>query len=306
MNRLSHVIVFTPDVERMSRFYQDRLGVGVAREGHGWAALRPAGAALWLHALGSRHQQEIALALEVADLDASVTALRAHGTTVTERGNDAIFGRIAYFRDPDGILVDLHTGTSAHHPGAAPAFPTVVLNVASMAATQAFYRDVLGLTARIESAWWTDFETGATRLALHPRPERSGREGHHGRAVTIGFTGPRDVVSFVRSLEKRGLAIAKPPRNEGFGTFAEAADPDGNVLVLRGAVEPPAEAAAAGKAAHGAAAGAKAKAARKPAAKAKGATATNGARATSARGKAAARKKRSAAKRRSASRKLKR
>ena len=156
MSRLSHVIIFTPDVERMRRFYQDRIGIALAREGHGWAALRPAGAALWLHTLGARHQREIAIAFHVDDLDAAVVALRAHGTDVTERDNDAIFGRVAYFRDPDGTLVDLHAGTTMERPGTEPAFPTLVLNVRRMAVTHAFYREVLGLAARIESPGWVD------------------------------------------------------------------------------------------------------------------------------------------------------
>jgi predicted enzyme related to lactoylglutathione lyase len=293
MSRLTHVIVFTPDVERLRRFYQDRIGLGVAREGHGWVALRPAGAALWLHALGPRHKPEVAIALHAEDLDAAITALRAHGTDVTERENDAIFGRIAYFRDPEGNLVDLHPGVSAERPGSGPAFPTVVLNVGNMAVAGAFYRDVVGLPARIESAEWADFETGTTRLALHPRAAQPGREMRQQGPVTIGFTGPRDAVSFARALEKRGLEFARPPRNDGFGTFAEAVDPDGNAIVFRGAVEPPAEDPVAEKPRT------RSKLRRKPAAKKKRPALT-------ARGKAAAKKKRSAAKRRSASRKLKR
>lgn len=298
MSRLSHVIVFTPDVERMRRFYQNRVGIAVAREGHGWVALRPAGAALWLHALGTRHQPEIAFALEVEDLDATITALRAHGTDVTERDNDAIFGRIGYFRDPEGHLVDLHAGTAAERAGPEPAFPTLVLNVRNLPGAHAFYRDVVGLATRIESPEWVDFETGPTRLALHPRPGSgagAGREAHHARPVTIGFTGPSDVVSWVRALAKRGLELAGPPRNEGFGTFAEAVDPDGNVVVFRGAVEPPADTPEDGEPKAARAARPK----RKPPAKKKPA-------ARSAHTKAVARKRRGAAKRRSASRKLKR
>lgn len=293
MVRLTHVIVFTPDVERLRRFYQEGIGLGIAREGHGWVALRPAGAALWLHALGRRHKPEVAIALHVEDLDAAITALRAHGTDVTERENDAIFGRIAYFRDLEGNLVDLHAGVSAERPGAGPAFPTVVLNVRNMAAARAFYRDVLGLAARFESPEWADFETGATRLALHPRAEQPGREAHHASPITIGFTGPRDAVSFTHALEKRGLEFAGPPRNEGFGTFAEALDPDGNAIVFRGTVEPPAEEPVAAKPRP------RPGPRRKPATKQKRPG-------TTARGKAAAKKKRSAAKRRTASRKLKR
>lgn len=294
MSRLTHVIIFTPDVEPMRRFYRDRIGIAVAREGHGWAALRPAGAALWLHALGRRHRQEIAIAFHVEDLDAAITALRAHGTDVTERANDAIFGRIATFRDPDGTLVDLHAGSAAERAGREPALPTVVLNVKTMAVTHAFYRDVLGLAPRIESPGWVDFETGATRLALHPRVERPGREAHHQRPLTLGFTGPGDVVSYVRALEKRGLELTQPPRNEGFGTFAEALDPDGNALVFRGTVEPPADG--------------EIKAPAKPmaAAQRRHAPPARKAAPRSARSKAVAKKKRSAAKKRAASRKLKR
>jgi predicted enzyme related to lactoylglutathione lyase len=297
MSRLSHVIVFTPDVGRMRRFYQDQIGVAVSREGHGWVALRPAGAALWLHALGERHRREIAIAFHVEDLDAAATALRAHGTVVTERENDAIFGRVAYFRDPEGNLVDLHAGVSVERPAAGPAFPTVVLNCRNMAATHAFYRDVLGLAPQIESPGWMDFETGATSLALHPRPDRPdrpGREAHHQSPITIGFTGPRDAVSFARALEKRGLQFVRPPANQGFGTFAEAADPDGNVLVFRGRVEPAAEAPPAKHAA----------AKRTPAAKK--ARAAPARRKPSAGKRRAAARKRASAKKRAASRKLKR
>ena len=294
MSRLTHIIVFTPDVERLRRFYQDRIGLGVAREGHGWVALRPAGAALWLHGLGRRHKAEVGIALHVEDLDAAITALRAHGTDVTERDNDAIFGRIAYFRDPEGNLVDLHAGVSAERHGTGPLLPTVVLNVRNMAGARAFYRDVLGLSARIDSEWWTDFETGPTRLALHPWTGHPGREAHHASPITIGFTGPRDAVSFAHALEKRGLKLLGPPRNEGFGTFAEAADPDGNAIVLRGTVEPPAEEPVA------------AKPRRRPSPKPKPTAKKPRRPAVSARGKAAAKKKRTAARRRTASRKLKR
>ena len=294
MSRLSHVVVFTPDVERLRRFYQDQVGVAVAREGHGWVALRPAGAALWLHELGERHRREIAIAFHVEDLDAAVTALRAHGTVVTERENDAIFGRVAYFRDPEGNLVDLHAGVSAERPGAGPAFPTVVLNCRNMAAMHAFYRDVLGLAAQIESPWWMDFETGATSLALHPRAEQPGREAHHQSPITIGFTGPRDALSFARALEQRGLQFTRPPANQGYGTSAEAVDPDGNVIVFRGRMEPSAEAPIAKKTA----------AKRKPAAKK--ARAAPARRKPSPGKRRAVARKRASAKKRAASRKLKR
>jgi len=40
--------------------------------------------------------------------------------------------------------------------------------VGDMGKAVAFHRDVLGLKLRFESPFWSEFDTGATTLALHP------------------------------------------------------------------------------------------------------------------------------------------
>jgi lactoylglutathione lyase len=43
----------------------------------------------------------------------------------------------------------------------------VMVNVSEMPRSVAFYRDTLGLRLKFESPGWSEFETGATTLALH-------------------------------------------------------------------------------------------------------------------------------------------
>ncbi len=43
----------------------------------------------------------------------------------------------------------------------------VMVNVSDMGLSVAFYRDTLGLRLKFESPGWSEFETGATTLALH-------------------------------------------------------------------------------------------------------------------------------------------
>jgi catechol 2,3-dioxygenase-like lactoylglutathione lyase family enzyme len=47
-------------------------------------------------------------------------------------------------------------------------FVYLVKFVGDMAKAVAFHRDVLGLKARFESPFWSEFDTGPTTLALHP------------------------------------------------------------------------------------------------------------------------------------------
>ena len=42
-----------------------------------------------------------------------------------------------------------------------------IVQVSQMARSIAFYRDAIGLTLRSESPGWSEFDTGATSLALH-------------------------------------------------------------------------------------------------------------------------------------------
>ena len=72
----------------------------------------------------------------------------------------------------------------------------VMVNVSDMGLSVAFYRDTLGLRLKFESPGWSEFETGATTLALHLGARRGGRRGRGpGRArggdVLAGLLGVR-------------------------------------------------------------------------------------------------------------------
>jgi lactoylglutathione lyase len=69
----------------------------------------------------------------------------------------------------------------------------------------AFHRDILGLAVRFASPFWTEFDTGATTLALHPATDE-----HAAGGVQLGFrTG--DLDGFYAAREANGLSFTQPP-----------------------------------------------------------------------------------------------
>ena len=53
----------------------------------------------------------------------------------------------------------------------------IKVNVSDMSRSVAFYRDILGLPLKFQSPGWSEFQTGATTLALHLIRARGGGEG---------------------------------------------------------------------------------------------------------------------------------
>jgi len=239
---LTHVIVFTGDVAGLRAFYEQQVGLVVAREGLGWVELAPGGCALWLHTLGPRHRREIAIALRLADLEGAITALRAGGADVGERDNDPLFGRVAWVRDPDGRLVDLHGSGAAGAAASGGAALGVVLGCPDLAATRAFYCERLRLTAHVDEPEEVVLETGAAPLELRPA---AGGPAARVPGTTLALTGPGDAAAYARALARRGLRLSHVARDRADRAGAAlAADPDGNPLLLRGRVAGPAPAAA--------------------------------------------------------------
>lgn len=97
-----------------------------------------------------------------------------------------------------------------------------------------FYRDKLGLNLKMQSPEWTEFETGATTLALHG----GGTREAHSQPVmegcklagtcSIGFN-VEDVEQTYADLQARGVEFIMPPTaREGEGIKLTAClDPDG-------------------------------------------------------------------------------
>jgi lactoylglutathione lyase len=109
----------------------------------------------------------------------------------------------------------------------------VMVNVSDMGRSVAFYRDTLGLRLKFESPGWSEFDTGATTLALHgARPAAdspaTAKAGPVAGTCSIGFS-VTDLNRTYAELRERGARFVMPPTdqpNEGI-RLAVCVDPDG-------------------------------------------------------------------------------
>jgi lactoylglutathione lyase len=109
----------------------------------------------------------------------------------------------------------------------------IMVNVLDMSRSVAFYRDILGLSLKFESPGWSEFQTGATTLALHQIRTRSGGESQApaepvAGTCSIGFS-VDDLDATHRELAARGAPFVLAPTeqaNEGI-RLAVCTDPDG-------------------------------------------------------------------------------
>jgi predicted enzyme related to lactoylglutathione lyase len=255
VQRLLYVIAFTPDLETMKAFYRDRIGLPVNHESQFWVDFETGSdePALALIAVGPDQKREIELCFESKDIETSVATMRGRGVQFIDEIRDLDFGRLIHLRDPEGNLLSLlqpkpRTNGAAPPDSngargasvavqAGPRLRLPIVNCRDMAAAKSFYRDQLGLHLRMDSPWWTEYDAGPTRLALHPRVDRPEREGHHGQGVTIGFT-VDDLIAWADEARTRDVHFTSAPADEGWGLFADATDPEGYELTFR-EPEPP-------------------------------------------------------------------
>jgi lactoylglutathione lyase len=109
----------------------------------------------------------------------------------------------------------------------------VMVHVSDMHRSVAFYRDTLGLRLKFESPGWSEFETGATTLALHGGAPAAGGEAAAGSGpaagtCSLGFS-VADLNSTYAELCGRGAHFVTPPTDqpaEGI-RLAVCVDPDG-------------------------------------------------------------------------------
>jgi lactoylglutathione lyase len=109
----------------------------------------------------------------------------------------------------------------------------VMVNVSVMRRSIEFYRDTLGLRLKFESPGWSEFETGATTLALHAGTPAAGTgaatpSGPTAGTCSLGFS-VQDLNSTYAKLCERGARFVMPPTeqaNEGI-RLAVCLDPDG-------------------------------------------------------------------------------
>ena len=105
--------------------------------------------------------------------------------------------------------------------------------VSDMGRSVEFYRDKLGIPLKFESPEWTEFQTGATTLALHgggvrQEATQNGDPSKQAGTCSIGFN-CEDVDQTFEDLKARGVFFVMPPtQREGEGIrLAVAIDPDG-------------------------------------------------------------------------------
>jgi lactoylglutathione lyase len=93
--------------------------------------------------------------------------------------------------------------------------------VADMDKAVAFHRDVLGLTLRFQSPGWSEFDTGATTLALHPASA-----GYPAGSVQLAFN-TDDLEGFYAAREANGVTFVMPPTPLHGTTIARFLDCEG-------------------------------------------------------------------------------
>ena len=107
----------------------------------------------------------------------------------------------------------------------------VLINVTVMARSVAFYRDQLGLKLRFESPYWSEFDGGGTKVALHGGAEGSAPPRNGAGTASLGFY-VDDLRATHAQLVAKGVSFLMAPteRPEERIKLAVAVDPDGLVL----------------------------------------------------------------------------
>ncbi|AIE86249.1 VOC family protein [Fimbriimonas ginsengisoli] len=102
---------------------------------------------------------------------------------------------------------------------------TLICQISDMDRAVAFYRDVLGLSPRLVTPYWSDFMLGPIRLGLHPkfRGEASGGGWIVGVEVA-------DLKALRTRLSEAGYPTDHPYHETPLGVVVDFADPDGNPL----------------------------------------------------------------------------
>jgi catechol 2,3-dioxygenase-like lactoylglutathione lyase family enzyme len=92
----------------------------------------------------------------------------------------------------------------------------------------AFHRDTLGLTLKFASPFWSEFDTGATILALH-----AADADHPAGRVQLGFNCD-DLAAFYTAREDKGLTFTAPPEQRFGATIARFLDSEGAEASISG------------------------------------------------------------------------
>lgn len=207
--------------------------------------------------LGMRH-----MAFRVDSVDATTARLKAAGVEFTLDPVDAVGGvRIAFFKDPDGTLLEITEGNLDYHVWGQPPIPVSVTPAGKPGNSELMYEHVAITVSDMQKA--LDFYTGVLGLPLlgelHFNDERGFRIAYlqFGNAFLelFAFSVPtiphtwnpdetvvglkhigllvEDVDAVLAQLQAHDVRIIYPP-NDAHGGVRTCffADPDGNALEL--------------------------------------------------------------------------
>jgi len=112
----------------------------------------------------------------------------------------------------------------------------LIVYVSNMQRSVAFYRDVLGLPLKFSSPGWSEFNTGATTVALHTTGDAK-LPPHQGRPpagqAQLGFL-VDDLQAVYESLKAQDVFFSLSPQKQVSGvTLAVMHDPDGLGITLQ-------------------------------------------------------------------------
>jgi catechol 2,3-dioxygenase-like lactoylglutathione lyase family enzyme len=100
--------------------------------------------------------------------------------------------------------------------------------VSDMDSAVAFYRDTIGLKLGFQSPFWSEFETGETKLALHPASDEN-----PAGTVQLGLGTP-DIDSFFATGQSEGIVFTSPPTDMHGARIARFRDMDGAEVSISG------------------------------------------------------------------------
>ena len=100
--------------------------------------------------------------------------------------------------------------------------------VGDMDSAVRFYCDTLGMTLLFQSPFWSEFDTGETKLALHPASDEN-----PAGSVQLGL-GVEDLDSFHADALNNGISCTSPPRDVHGSRIARFLDPDGAEISIGG------------------------------------------------------------------------
>lgn len=109
IDRVAYCVVYVADLDSMTRFYGDLLGLPIVERGERFVAFGGVGAPLALEAGGppiagprAKDRNPTLIQFATSNIEASVAALHARGVAFEGEIRRGSYGALAPFRDPEG------------------------------------------------------------------------------------------------------------------------------------------------------------------------------------------------------------